>query len=138
MKKLLKNKKVQSLLMLLAEIILVSAICILISGIPLRGVPEMKEIDKIEISSEEFKGQQKEFQENYKIAIAHALFDDARYSIFPKTNLYTTNAITVTFYVGEKKYTGVINEEAVIWQGKLYALKKEPETLTAAKEYYFK
>lgn len=109
----------------------------LITGIPLRGVPDWEEIDRIEISSEEFGVQKKVISGKYETNVAQGLFENTKCTILPKEDVDLTNAITVKFYVDEEEYIGIINEKAVVWQGKSYKLKEEPQYLVFAKAFYF-
>ena len=137
MKKFLENKKVQNILSYLVVIVLALILNAIINGISLKGVPDWEEIDRIEISSEEFGGQIKTYEEKYNCIIASSLFINAKHTLINDNESDFTNAISVKFFVDDEEYVGMINEKYVMWQGKTYKLKEEPEVLIAAKTNYF-
>lgn len=133
----IKKQKVWNFFTYLIVAILGYVSSVLINGIPLRGVPEWEEIDKIEISSEEFEVQSKVISGIYETNVAQGLFKNTKCSILSEEDVDLTNAITVKFYVDGEEYIGIINEKSVVWQGKSYKLKEEPEYLGIAKAFYF-
>lgn len=126
---------------LIMTILVVSVIVItfnfLIEGVPLFGIPNAENVEKVIITNADYPNEVKEYIEEDKIKLAVALLGYLRYT--PLKGLTDDNQLIKISYIMDdgEEYVVSANNYTVWWNGKPSAIKDENKFIKICNGVFF-
>lgn len=136
------KKALKSSLKWAATILAVTVVVIignlLTEGVPLRGTPDVEEIEKIQITHADYPDEIKEFTDEWHIELAEVVLSYLNYS--PLKGLEDDNQLITITYIMEDgtEYVIAANEKTVWYNGKACAIHDEEMFVKMTTAAFFK